>query len=474
MARPSSTIPIPNFRRGAAVTPLWTAAEIAAATGGLPSADFVVSGVAFDSREVGAGDLFVALSGETTDGHRFIDGAFARGAAGAIVSQPVPHPHVLVGDTTAALNALGVASRGRTAARVAGITGSVGKTGTKEALAAALARLPHLKVHRSVKSYNNHTGVPLSLARMPAASDFGVFEMGMNHAGEIAALTRLVRPHVALITAIAPAHIENFADGIHGIVAAKGEIFEGLEPGGTAIVPFDTPYRDALIGKARAHADRVLTFGLDEGADVRAIDTVPGPRGTMVTASLGEGTLSFTVNQPGDHWISNALAVIAAVHALGGDLGAAGLALSELEGLSGRGARLTVRAGTGTALVIDESYNANAASMAATLAVLGREDAQRRIAVLGEMRELGSASADLHAGIAAPLLAANVDFALLVGDGMTPLAEALEGRVELRQVADAAAARTLLESVIAPGDAILVKGSNAVGLSALVASLGTG
>jgi len=451
--------------------PLWTASQIATATGGRAFADFAVSGVAFDSREIVAGDLFVAMPGTEYDGHRFVEGAFARGAAGAIVSQPVTGPHVLVDDTAAALNALGVASRGRTAARVAGVTGSVGKTGTKEALAAALGRLPHVKVHRSVKSYNNHTGVPLSLSRMPADSDYGVFEMGMNHAREIAALTRMVRPHVALITAIAPAHIENFDGRIEGIVDAKGEIFEGLVPGGTAIVPFDTPHCARLIAKARLHTDKVISFGMGAGADVRALDTVPGPTATMITAALPGGTLNFTIGQPGDHWVSNALAIIAAVQALGGDLGVAGLALADLEGMSGRGARVTVRAGSGSATVIDESYNANAASMAATLAVLGRE-AGRKIAVLGEMRELGSASDELHAGIAEPLLAANVDFALLVGAGMTPLAHALEGQVELRHVADAAAALPLLRSIVTPGDTILVKGSNAVGLSTLVAELG--
>ncbi len=454
------------------MTALWTSAAIAAATGGTASADFAVSGVAFDSREVGANDLFVALTGENTDGHRFVAGALARGAAGAIVSTPVAGPHVLVADTMQALDDLGIAGRTRTAAKIVGITGSVGKTGTKEAIAAALARWPDVRVHRSVKSYNNHTGVPLSLARMPVNSDYGVFEMGMNHSGEIATLTRLVRPHVAVITAIAPAHIENFS-GIGGIVDAKAEVFEGLEPGGIAIVPFDSPHCARLAAAARACGGDVLTFGVGEGADVRAHDAIPGPRGTLITATLPGRECCFTIGHPGAHWVSNALAVLATVHALGADLAVAGLALADLEDLAGRGARLTVRAGSGTATVFDESYNANAASMAATLAVLGAEPAVRRIAVLGEMRELGEHSAALHAGIAVPLQAADVDFALLVGDGMTPLAQALEGKVELRHVADVAAARALLETIIAPGDAILVKGSNAVGLSVLVAALGT-
>jgi UDP-N-acetylmuramoyl-tripeptide--D-alanyl-D-alanine ligase len=453
------------------MTALWTSEAIAEATGGTASAPFDVSGVAFDSREIGNGDLFVAMPGEFTDGHRFLDGAFARGAAGAIVSRPVAHPHILVADTAAALNALGVASRNRTAARIAGVTGSVGKTGTKEALAAALARWPDTRVHKSVKSYNNHTGVPLSLSRMPADSDYAVFEMGMNHGGELAALTRLVRPHVAVVTAIAPAHIEFFASEA-AIADAKAEIFQGLEPGGTAIIPFDSPHRDRLTGHARDLGVRVVTFGMGAGSDVHAREAMPTAGGTLVTATLPDAELCFTVGQVGDHWVSNALAVIAAVQALGGDLAAAGLALAELPGLPGRGARKTIRARGGTALLIDESYNANAASMVATLAVLGRQTATRRIAVLGEMRELGSESDRLHAAIAEPLLAANVDFALLVGPGMAALATALEGRAEFRHVADAAAARDLIETLIAPGDAILVKGSNGVGLSALVDVLG--
>ncbi len=448
---------------------LWTAAEIAAATGGVASTDFAVSGVAFDSREIGPGDLFVAMPGSAHDGHQFVAQAFTRGAAGAIVCQNVEGPHVLVADTAAALEALGVANRGRTAARVAGVTGSVGKTGTKEALAAALSRTPGTRVHRSVKSYNNHTGVPLSLARMPADSDYAVFEMGMNHAGEISVLTRMVRPHVALITAIAPAHIEFFESGLAGIADAKGEIFEGLEPGGTAVIPFDTPYRDRLIGHARRHTDTVVTFGLGEGADVRAREVIENADSSTLTAVLPGLELCFTVGQPGAHWVSNALGVLATVQALGADVGVAALALGDIAQLAGRGARLSVAVANGEALLIDESYNANPASMAATLAVLGRENG-RRIAVLGEMRELGERSADLHAGIAPHLIGAGVELALLVGEAMAPLAHALEGRLDVRHVPDAATATTALADLLAPGDAVLVKGSNGVGLSALVAA----
>lgn len=449
---------------------LWTSAEIAAATGGTASADFAASGVAFDSREVGPGDLFLALKGESTDGHRFLDQAFAQGAAGAVVSDPTAHPHVRVADTMAALNALGAAARARMTGQVVGVTGSAGKTGTKEALFAALDRIDPGCAHRSVKSYNNHTGVPLSLARMPAATRFGVLEMGMNHAGELAQLTRLVRPHVAIVTTIAPAHL-GFFDSVEGIADAKGEIFQGLEPGGTAIVPFDNPHRDRLIAAAEPYAARIVTFGTGEGADFRAVEAMrTASGGTFISARFGARELSFTLSQPGEHWVSNAMAILAAVDAVGGDLEMAGLALAEIGGLAGRGARLNVPVGEGTALVIDESYNANPASMRATLAVLAQEPG-RRIAVLGEMRELGVHSEAMHAELSGPIEATGLAYAILVGEEMAPLAKALEGRIDFVHVPDASVARARLEAVLAPGDAVLIKGSNGVRLSTVVAAL---
>ncbi|MEJ7925512.1 UDP-N-acetylmuramoyl-tripeptide--D-alanyl-D-alanine ligase [Sphingobium sp. AN641] len=451
--------------------PLWTSDEIALATGGTPSAAFAVTGVAFDSREVTPGDLFIAMKGEATDGHRFVGKAFDQGAAGAIVSEAVDRPHVAVTDSAKALDALGRASRARMQGKVVGVTGSVGKTGTKEALFLSLDRANPGTVHRSVKSYNNHVGVPLSLARMPRESSHGLFEMGMNHAGELAALTRLVRPHVAIVTAIAPAHIEFFGSET-AIAQAKAEIFEGLEPGGTAIIPYDSPHVATLYGKAERHAARILTFGFGDGADVRATEAVPAASGgTLVTARLPEAELCFTVAAPGEHWVSNALAVLACVEALGGDLAAAGLALAEMPGLAGRGERRMVQVAGGQALLIDESYNANPLSMAATLKQLGREDAARRIAVLGGMRELGGQSADLHAGLAVPLRAGNIDYAILVGDEMAPLADALDGAIAYDHVPDAATATQRLRDSMRAGDAILVKGSNGIGLSRLVAAL---
>jgi len=454
------------------MSPLWSGSEIAEATGGSLNGEFDVAGATFDSREVGPGDLFIALKGAATDGHRFVDQAFAAGAAGALVSEAVDHPHVCVADTTTALNSLAWASRERCQGRIVGITGSVGKTGTKEALYAALERAAPGRAHRSVKSYNNHTGVPLSLVRMPRTTKFGIFEMGMNHPGELAALTRLVRPHVAIVTAIAPAHREFFASDAE-IAAAKGEIFEGLEAGGTAIVPYDSPHRDRLIAAARPYAAQIVSFGLEEGADVRATYVVRGPKGgSMVTAQLPDAQLSFTTGQPGAHWVSNALAVLAAVQAVGGDLAAAGLALSEFGALKGRGERHRLKLEGGEALLIDESYNANPASMAATLKVLGDEPVTgRRIAVLGSMRELGPGSDDFHAALADPLEAARVDYAILVGPEMEALAKALGGLIKMAHVPDAAAALPLARGAIGPGDALLVKGSNSVGLAALVDAL---
>lgn len=450
---------------------LWTSDEIAAATGGTASTSFEVTGVTFDSREVQPGELFVAMPGTVHDGHKFLDGAFASGAAGAIVSQAVNGPHVLVADTFAALQALGRASRARSRATILGVTGSVGKTSTKEALYAALDRNRPGKVHRSVKSYNNHTGVPLSLSRMPRDSEFAVFEMGMNNAGEIRALTGQVRPHLALITAIAPAHIENLGSE-EAIADAKAEIFEGLESHGIAIIPNDTPHRGRLVRAARRYAERIVTFGSGD-ADVHAVHAVSADGGgSLISAELLERELTFTISQRGEHWVSNALAVLAAVEAIGADVGLAGLALADLGGLKGRGERHVIPVDGGELLLIDESYNANPASMAATLKSLGEErDVSRRIAVLGPMRELGEHSDALHAGLGPAVLSASVDELILIGPEMQPLEEAIAERVETVRVDSVDQATEALRKLVRPGDAVLVKASNSVGLAKLVESM---
>ena len=459
---------------------LWDSDALAYATGGHAAGEFVASGVEIDSRDVVPGDLFFALIGESTDGHRFVEGALAKGATAAVTDREVDGPHVRVADTTAALVALGQAARARSDARIIGVTGSVGKTGVKEAIFAALDRSSRGAAHRSVKSYNNHVGVPLSLARMPSRSRYGIFEMGMNHAGEIAALTRQVRPHVAVITTIAPAHIEMLGSE-EAIADAKGEIFEGLEAGGVAVIPADSPHYARLKAKAERHAGAVVSFGRAAHADVRLLDAVAAPGGgTLVTADLGDRRMCYTIAEPGDHWVTNSLAVMAAVRAAGGDLGAAGVALAEMTGMAGRGARTDIAVEGGTALLIDESYNANPASMRATLAQLGKTPARRRIAVLGAMKELGVHGPEFHAALAKPLGDAGIDYAILVGDEMAALAGELgkEAGTVLGKVLPFAhcqtaseARETLVRYGLERGDAILVKGSNSVGLGALVASL---
>lgn len=471
--------------------PLWTSSEIADAVKGEASAAFDVDGVAFDSREIGKGDLFFALKGEQSDGHQYVDQAHKAGSAGAIVSQSFGSPHIRVSDTTKALNRLGQAARARTDAKIIGVTGSVGKTGVKEALFAALDRCSMGKAHRSLKSYNNHVGVPLSLSRMPANTQYGVFEMGMNHAGELSRLTQLVRPDAAIVTAIAPAHIGHFKNE-EAIADAKGEIFEGLTDGGTAIIPFDSRHYQRLDKKARQHASHVVSFGMQEGADVRAIDVVPAPShgplggGSLVTASLGDHNLCFTVSAPGAYWVSNALAILAAVKAVGGDLASAGLALAELEGLDGRGRRYFIGLegmdpeGEAKALLIDESYNANPVSMKATLAQLRQEPCEgKKIAILGAMGELGDKARSYHEALADDIAEAGVVQVILVGDDMSYTADrlaqlGLEPALQISQAADASDAFAMVAKAIGDGDVLLIKGSNYLGLSTVVTGLVNG
>ncbi len=480
MNAPTKLLEWPVPANDAGETGLWDAISLARAIKGTANAEFAVAGVEIDSRDVQPGDLFFALQGESMDGHRFIQMAIEKGASAVVVDRECDMPNLRVSDTTDALVRLGAAARERTKARIVGVTGSVGKTGVKEAIFAALDRSSRGRAHRSVKSYNNHVGVPLSLARMPARSRYGVFEMGMNHPGEIAALTRQVRPHVAVVTTIAPAHIEMLGSE-EAIADAKAEIFEGLEQGGTAIIPADSPHFERLRDVALRCGAQTISFGSAAHANVRLLDVVAGiDGGSLVTVDMGDRRLCYTVAMPGAHWVANSLAVMATVRAVGADLGAAGLALAEMAGLAGRGARIEVAAKGGMALLIDESYNANPASMAATLAQLGSESAKRRIAVLGAMKELGSHGPSYHAGIATPLRAAGVDHVILVGEEMAALAQELG-----KPAADVLGKATpfdhcetvaqALEAVRAlgleGGDAVLVKGSNSVGLAKLVATL---
>ncbi len=467
----------PADPRDAMPMALWDAQSIEAATGGTASHDFRASGVEMDSRDVRPGDLFVALKGEAMDGHKFIAAAFAKGAAAAITDRPVDFPHVQVADTTQALIALAHAARDRSTAKRIAVTGSVGKTGVKEAIFASLDRASRGAAHRSVRSYNNHVGVPLSLARMPARAEYGVFEMGMNHEGEIAPLAAHVRPDVALITTIAPAHIENLGS-MEAIADEKAQIFTGLVDGGTAVIPADSEYTDQIVAHARAIGVNVVTFGRGENADVRLLDAITTPNGgSIVTADLGDKRLCYSIAEPGDHWITNSLGVMAAVKAAGGDLASAGLALAEMGGLKGRGARFDIAAAGGKALLLDESYNANPASMRATLRVLGQTPAHRRVAVLGSMGELGDFAESFHRQLAQPIIDAKIDQVILVGDDMRHLAAELGklGRGTLgfppvfAHCGDTVGAIAELEQFgLANGDVVLVKGSNFHGLGKLV------
>ncbi|HEY3148004.1 MAG TPA: UDP-N-acetylmuramoyl-tripeptide--D-alanyl-D-alanine ligase, partial [Dongiaceae bacterium] len=348
---------------------LWTSAEIAAAVHGQPIGDFAATGVSIDSRSLERGDLFVALQGPTFDGHDFIAAALQRGAAGALVHRrpanlPADAAVVEAVDTMKALEDLGRAARARTAARVAAVTGSVGKTSTKEALRSVLSLFA--PTFASAGNLNNQWGAPLSLARMPRDTRYGVFELGMNHPGEISPLSQMVRPEVAIITTVEPVHIEFFAS-VAEIADAKAEIFDGLMPGGAAILPFDNPHFDRLEAKARRMGARILAFGAGEGSWARLIDCQVGPDGNQVTAEIGGKRLRYHMAAPGRHLALNSVAVLAAAFAFDLDLDQALPAFGAVQALKGRGKRETLQIAGGQIELIDEGYNASPASVRAAL-----------------------------------------------------------------------------------------------------------
>jgi UDP-N-acetylmuramoyl-tripeptide--D-alanyl-D-alanine ligase len=442
------------------IRPLWTAEAVAAATGGTATGDWSVAGVSIDSRTVQPGELFIALVGPNHDGHAFVDAALQRGAAALVHRRPAglppQTPLVLVDDTMQALRALARAGRARSRARILAVTGSVGKTGVKEALRHVLAS--QADVHASVASFNNHWGVPLSLARMPESSVYGIFELGMNASGEIAPLSRLVRPDVALITAIAPAHL-GFFRSIEEIADAKAEIFAGLEQDGTAVLDGDSPHFPGLANHARAAGcRRVWRFGEGTDAEIRLLDAACEVDGSDLSVSLFGRRLAFRIGSPGPHWVRNALAVLLSVTALGADPALAAAGLRTFQPPAGRGARHDLPWPGGRLVLVDDSYNANPSSMAAAFAVLAGAPG-RKIAVLGDMLELGPDERELHAGLAPPLLASGVDLVFTVGPLMEALQDALPAE---RRGAHAAAAGDLpaiLAAALRPGDTVLVKGS---------------
>ncbi|AYV44832.1 UDP-N-acetylmuramoylalanyl-D-glutamyl-2, 6-diaminopimelate--D-alanyl-D-alanine ligase [Caulobacter flavus] len=448
---------------------LWTAEEIAAATGGQVAGDFAANGVSIDSRTVEPGDLFVALAG-VRDGHEFVAQTAAKGAAGALVSQAVETPAVVVADTFAALEALGVAARERAPqARRGAVTGSVGKTSVTRAVEAGLRRAG--KAHASVKSYNNHIGVPLTLARMPRDTERAVFEVGMNHADEITPLSKFIRPHAVAITTVGPVHLENFADGEIGVARAKAEIFDGLEPGGVAVLNADNQWFDLLKAEAETAGAVVRSFGRD-GTSARLVDFVVEGAGATVVAELDGQAASFPIRQTGVHWGPNSLCVLLMLEALGVDRATALAALADFAPIEGRGAEQEIAIDGGAFTLVDESYNANPVSMQAALATLGaRKVAGRRIVALTDMLELGPDSPRFHAELADAIEKAGIDLVFCAGPLMMSLWNALP---QERRGGYADAAPALAQQIVAamqPGDVVMVKGSNGSRAGAVAAAL---
>jgi UDP-N-acetylmuramoyl-tripeptide--D-alanyl-D-alanine ligase len=439
---------------------LWTAAAIARATGGSVSRAFQVRGISIDTRTLEPGDLFVALGG-ARDGHDFVDQAMAAGAAGVLASRPVDAPHVQVDDTFLALQALALAARERAVdARRGAVTGSVGKTSVTQAVAAGLALAG--RAHASIKSYNNHIGVPLTLARMPEDTERAVFEIGMNHADEITPLSGMVRPHVTAITTVGPVHVENFPDGETGVARAKAEIFDGAAPGALAVLNADNRWFDCLAARARARGLAVRSFGRAEGSDARLLDfAVDAGRG-WVRAEIDGRPLDLSFSQTGAHWGLNAMCVLLLLEAL--DVGREdGLsALSDFEALPGRGTESRVRlSGGGEFILVDESYNANPISMAATISSLGVRRAEgRRILALTDMLELGEEAPHFHADLARPIADAGIDLVYCAGPLMKSLWDALPSTRCGGYALQASELTPMIAGSVRPGDLVMVKGSN--------------
>ncbi|MEO1252489.1 MAG: UDP-N-acetylmuramoylalanyl-D-glutamyl-2,6-diaminopimelate--D-alanyl-D-alanine ligase [Pseudomonadota bacterium] len=468
---------------------LWSAFEAAAATGGAlcargggddqegwPAEDWTARGISIDTRNLKPGDIFVALKA-ARDGHEFLGNAFESGAAAALVARapddaPEGKPLLVVGDTLEGLRDLARAARLRNFGKRIAVTGSAGKTSTKEILRAILGA--QASVHAADKSFNNHWGVPLTLARLPMHAEYSVFEIGMNHAGEITPLTELVKPHAAIVTTVAEAHLENF-ESIEGIAEAKAEIFKGLKPGGAAVLPIDNDFYPLLRKRAEeCGAGSFITFGEDEKADFRLLDYADEGAGASLRVAIRGNERAFRVAIPGRHQALNMLAALAAAEAVGAELDAGIAALATIAPAEGRGERAVIRAGSGEAVLIDESYNANPASMAAAIGVLGATpvgEGGRRIAVLGEMLELGPDAPRFHADIAEKLVAAKVDRVYAAGALMRHLWDRLDPAMRGLHAGSAVGLVGPVEDAVRPGDVIMVKGSNASKVSAVAKAL---
>ncbi len=456
------------------MTPLWTSAELRAATNGALASDVTISGVSIDSRSVTPGDIFIALR-DQRDGHEFVADALSRGASLAMVDHTPPGATdaaklLRVADTLAGLTALGAAGRARSAARVVGVTGSVGKTTTKEMLRVALSAFG--ATHASAASHNNHWGVPLTLARLPCAADFAVIEMGMNNRGEIAPLSRLARPDVGIITSIGTAHIGMLGSQA-AIAAEKGDIIAGIAPGGTVILPADSAFLPELMARARDAGLQVMTHGEAEGADARLLSYQASPEGGVAEISLDGQSLTLHLAAPGRHVALNACAVLAAVKALGLAPAIAARALAHFIAGAGRGAIRRIRVAGGEALLIDDSYNASVASVRAGLAVLAAQPATRRVFAFGDMLELGAEGPAQHAALADDALKI-CDLVFCCGPLSAHLFAALPAQHRGGHFPDSSSLAPALCAALKPGDAVLVKGSLGSRMGLIITALTAG
>ncbi|MCX8230475.1 MAG: UDP-N-acetylmuramoylalanyl-D-glutamyl-2,6-diaminopimelate--D-alanyl-D-alanine ligase [Alphaproteobacteria bacterium] len=461
-------------------TPLWTSEEVLTATQGRISSGtdaWQASGVSIDSRTCEPGDLFISISGDQFDGHDFVARAIEAGASAAIVSR-MPEglsdevPLVEVGDTMDALEGLGRAARDRTDASVIGVTGSVGKTGTKDALGLAFGALG--KTHTTQGNQNNHIGVPLTLSRLPRDAKFAVIEMGMNHSNEISTLSKLTRPDVAIITTISAVHLE-FFDSIADIADAKAEIFDGMCKGATAVLNRDNIYFAILASRAWAHGlERVVGFGAHPESDALLSACTVSDKGSEITAKIGDHVVRYRLQVPGRHWIHNTLAVLASVNALDGDVNTAADAFALLSAPRGRGARIKISRSDGLLTVIDDSYNASPASMRAAIAVLASSHPKhggRRIAILGDMLELGETAPKLHAALARDLEKSDIDLVFCAGPNMQTLHDALPAAMRGGHAEDSEKLMAEVLDAVHAGDIVMVKGSLGSRMATIVDAL---
>ena len=463
------------------MSPLWRALELVEAMGGRPVGTMPegVGGISIDTRSLVPGDAFFAIKGEAMDGHDFATAAVKAGASLLVVAEGklpalgrLTAPMIVVPDVLAALEKAGAAARSRSKAKIIAVTGSAGKTSTKEALRHALSAVG--KVHASAASFNNHWGVPLTLARMPEDCDYAVFEIGMNHEGEIRPLVKLVRPHVAIVTLIGAAHLGHFKT-LDDIARAKAEIFEGVEPGGVALINRDDARWNLLAKLAKAAGvEKIAGFGEHAKALYRLTNLALHPDHSLISARIGGKEINARIGVPGRHIVQNALAVLGAAHLVGADVGKVALSLESLSAEPGRGKRHVLKHPAGAITLIDESYNANPASMKAAMALLDATPVSgegRRIAVLGDMLELGSHSAKLHSALAGLIAGTRTDLILLAGPEMKSLAEALPEGLEVEYRAGAEDLKPVLMDAVRAGDVVMIKSSKGIGFSKLVDAL---